>query len=60
MFKLKTIDFDKIRSMVDAAERLVDADLKDDAEATLVKLAYFINKDIKNSDNTQTIGNWNF
>lgn len=57
MFKLKTIDFDKIRSMVDAAERLVDADLKDDAEATLVKLACFINKDIKNSDNTQPIVN---
>ena len=42
MFKIKTIDFDKIRSMVDAAERLVDADLQEDAEKTLEKLAKFI------------------
>lgn len=46
MFKIKSIDFEKIRSMVDAAERLVDADLQDDAEKTLDKLANFI-KEIK-------------
>ena len=46
MFKIKSIDFNKIRSMVDAAERLVDADLQDDAEETLDKLANFI-KEIK-------------
>ena len=42
MFKIKSIDFEKIRSMVDAAERLVDADLQEDAEKTLAKLADFI------------------
>ena len=46
MFKIKSIDFNKIRSMVDAAERRVDADLQDDAEKTLDKLADFI-KEIK-------------
>lgn len=46
MIKIKLIDFEKIRSMVDAAERLVDADLQDDAEKTLDKLANFI-KEIK-------------
>ena len=43
MFKIKTIDFEKIRSMVDASERLVDADMQDEAEQTLQKLAEFIN-----------------
>lgn len=42
MFKIKEIDFNKIRSMVDAAERLVDADLNEDAKDTLNKLADFI------------------
>lgn len=42
MFKIKKIDFDKIRALVDAAEKLVDADLQDDAESTLNKLADFI------------------
>jgi len=46
MIKIKSIDFNKIRSMVDAVERLVDADLQDDAEKTLDKLADFI-KEIK-------------
>lgn len=42
MFKIKKIDFEKIRSMVDAAERLVDADLQEEAESTLNKLSEFI------------------
>lgn len=42
MFKIKTIDFEKIRSMVDAAERLVDADMNEQAEQTMIKLADFI------------------
>ena len=44
MFKIKTIDFEKIRAMVDAAERLVDADIVDKAEAVLIDLSNFINQ----------------
>jgi len=42
MFRIKTIDFEKIRSMVDAAEKLVDADMNEQAENTLHTLADFI------------------
>lgn len=46
MFKIKKIYFEKIRAMVDSAERLIDADLQDEAESVLIKLSDFI-KDSK-------------
>lgn len=42
MFKIKIIDFEKIRNMVDAADRLAEAGLDDEAKETLIKLADFI------------------
>ncbi len=42
MFKIKEINFEKIRSMVDAADHLDQSDNTDEAKAILVKLANFI------------------
>lgn len=42
MFKIKVINFDKIRSMVDAASHLDDADETEKAQEVLKSLADFI------------------